>query len=89
MLGVETPGLYESPTPRRRSDSSWATEATAIAEAAAAACSSNGLRQHENDTVNGDRQHENDIVNGDRQHENGAASSRERDNLLQIGGAAR
>lgn len=80
MLGVETPGLYDALTPRRRSDSSWATEATAIAEAAAAACSSGGFLRNENGAA----------ANGDRQgHENGAAAGRERDNLLQIGGPAR
>lgn len=98
MLGVETPGLYEASPPRRRSDSFKATEALAIAEAAAAAAKAasadSGVIM---DTGGGvgvtlrevaAATHETGAL-GEVEDGAGVGGGKERDNLLQIGGAAR
>lgn len=93
MLGVETPGLYEASPPRRRSDSLKATEATAIAEAAAAAAVTamagevqDARRTQMTPLAAAELAAEEDL---DLDGEGGAGDGRERDNLLQIGAAAK
>lgn len=94
MLGVETPGLYEASPPRRRSESLKATEAMAIAEAAAAAAVSARTRQGTDAMLREDAAAaaaELAALENLEEAEGGRADvvGRERDNLLQIAGAAR
>lgn len=101
MLGVETPGLYEASPPRRRSESLKATEKLAIEEAAAAAAKAAAAASRtivETDGRVGVTLREaaakaaeeaaimDDFADGEG---GGVTSGKERDNLLQIGGAAR
>ncbi|CBJ30826.1 calcium-dependent protein kinase [Ectocarpus siliculosus] len=103
LLGVETPGLYDASPPRRRSESFKATEALAIEEAAARAAAA--ARAGENEALRVRREAaeaaaalvvEEDLEGlggaGEGGRRGGGAvvgGGKERDNLLQIGGATR
>lgn len=98
-LGVETPGLYEASPPRRRSESLKATEANAIAEAAAAASKAaatasemvngngGGVRVTLREAAAAAAQEAATMDDIDDLDGGGAVAGKERDNLLQIGGA--
>ncbi|CAM9628102.1 unnamed protein product, partial [Laminaria digitata] len=93
ILGVETPGLYEASPPRRRSESLKATEAMAIAEASAAAAASAragdkaALKLKEEAAAAAVALAAGGELGGEGEV-GGKGGGKERDNLLQIGGAA-
>ncbi|CAM9226548.1 unnamed protein product [Scytosiphon promiscuus] len=98
LLGVETPGLYDAPPPRRRSESLKATEAMAIADAARKAAEAGRLGGAQASRVRREAAAaaaalvaEEDLKEGrlgSREAGAAGAGGKERDNLLLIGGAA-